>query len=75
MKGTPVLAHLCWWTTRGEKASKKREEEGKILKKVQDYGAGRSFTFGIVVLQAVPGPHWHWIIIFVLSCVGTKTII
>jgi hypothetical protein len=34
MKGTPVLAHLCWWTTRGETASKKREEEGKILKKV-----------------------------------------
>jgi len=34
MKGTPVLAHLCWWTTRGEKASKRREEEGKILKKV-----------------------------------------
>ena len=34
MKGTPVLAHLCWWTTRGEKASKKREEEGKILKTV-----------------------------------------
>lgn len=34
LKGTPVLAHLCWWTTRGEKASQKREEEGKILKKV-----------------------------------------
>jgi hypothetical protein len=34
MKGAPILAHLCWWTTRGEKASKKREEEGKILKKV-----------------------------------------
>jgi hypothetical protein len=34
MQGVPVLAHLCWWTTRGEKASKKRVEEGKILKKV-----------------------------------------
>ena len=34
LKGGPVLAHLCWWTTRGEKASQKREEEGKILKKV-----------------------------------------
>jgi len=30
----PVLAHLCWWTTRGEKASQKRLEEGKILRKV-----------------------------------------
>jgi hypothetical protein len=29
-----VLAHLCGWTMRGEKASQKREEEGKILKKV-----------------------------------------
>ncbi len=34
IQGTPVLAHLCWWTTRGEKASQKRQEEGKILKKV-----------------------------------------
>jgi hypothetical protein len=34
LKGAPVLAHLCWWTTRGEKASKKRVEEGQILKKV-----------------------------------------
>jgi hypothetical protein len=34
LKGGPALAHLCWWTTRGEKASQKREEEGKILRKV-----------------------------------------
>jgi len=34
LQGVPVLAHLCWWTTRGEKASQKRVEEGKILKKV-----------------------------------------
>lgn len=34
MKGTPVLAHLCWWTTRGQKANTKREVEGKILRKV-----------------------------------------
>jgi hypothetical protein len=25
MQGAPVLAHLCWWTTRGKKASTKRE--------------------------------------------------
>lgn len=34
LHGAPVLAHLCWWTTRGEKASQKRAEEGKILNKV-----------------------------------------
>ena len=34
MKGTPVLAHLNWWTTRGKQASTKREIEGKILRKV-----------------------------------------
>lgn len=33
LKGAPVLAHPCWWKTRGEKASRKREEEGRILKK------------------------------------------
>jgi hypothetical protein len=32
LQGAPVLAHLCWWTTRGEKASQKREAEGKILR-------------------------------------------
>jgi hypothetical protein len=34
LQGAPVLAHLCWWTTRGEQASQKRVEEGKILRKV-----------------------------------------
>ena len=34
LKGAPMLAHLCWWTTRGEKASQRRAEEGRILKKV-----------------------------------------
>jgi hypothetical protein len=34
MKGTPMLAHLHWWTMRGEHASQKRVEEGKILRKV-----------------------------------------
>jgi hypothetical protein len=34
LQGAPVLAHLCWWTTRGEQASTQREEEGKILRKV-----------------------------------------
>lgn len=34
LQGSPVLAHLVWWTTRGEKASQRRVEEGKILRKV-----------------------------------------
>lgn len=34
MHGAPVLAHVGWWTTRGEKASQRRAEEGKILRKV-----------------------------------------
>jgi hypothetical protein len=34
LQGAPVLAHLCWWTTRGETASHKRVEESKILRKV-----------------------------------------
>jgi len=35
LKGAPVLAHLCWWTTRGEQASQRRVEQGKILKQVK----------------------------------------
>ena len=34
LTGTPVLAHLCWWTTRGPKARNKRQEESLILKQV-----------------------------------------
>ncbi len=34
LQGAPVLAHLCWWTTRGGKTSHKRVAEGQILRKV-----------------------------------------
>jgi len=30
-KGPPTLAHMHWWTTRGEEASQKREEEGEVF--------------------------------------------
>ncbi|HET8669135.1 MAG TPA: hypothetical protein VFM05_00510 [Candidatus Saccharimonadales bacterium] len=34
LQGAPLLAHLGWWTTWGEKASQRRVEEGKILRNV-----------------------------------------
>ena len=30
-KGHPTLAHMRWWTTRGEQASQKRTEESEVL--------------------------------------------
>jgi hypothetical protein len=30
-KGTPTLAHMRWWTTRGKAQSKKRDEEKDVL--------------------------------------------
>lgn len=30
-KGTPTLAHMRWWTTRGEQASQRRSEESEVL--------------------------------------------
>ena len=33
-KGAPTLAHLAWWTSRGEKKTKKRKVERKILRKI-----------------------------------------
>lgn len=33
-KGSPCLAHWHWWTTRGEAASKMREEEGAVLRQL-----------------------------------------
>jgi hypothetical protein len=31
LQGNPTLAHLRWWTTRGEPASQKRTEESEVL--------------------------------------------
>lgn len=39
--GVPTLAHLRWWTTRGEKESDKRSEEGQVLKRVAQLWGGR----------------------------------
>jgi hypothetical protein len=33
-KGPPTLAHLRWWTTRGEHKSSKREQEKQVLRMV-----------------------------------------
>jgi hypothetical protein len=33
-KGVPCLAHFHWWTSRGEAASKMRDEEGSVLKQL-----------------------------------------
>lgn len=30
-KGPPTLAHMRWWTTRGEASSQKREEESEVF--------------------------------------------
>ena len=30
-KGSPTLAHLCWWTTRGKAASQTRTEEAQVF--------------------------------------------
>jgi hypothetical protein len=34
LTGAPVLAHMRWWTTRGEAASQKRDEELAVLKRL-----------------------------------------
>lgn len=40
LQGVPTLAHLRWWTSRGEDASNKRREESIVLQKVhQLWGA------------------------------------
>lgn len=33
-KGPPTLAHMRWWTTRGEEASQKRTEEREVLARI-----------------------------------------
>lgn len=34
--GNPVLAHIRWWTTRGEQPSQKRTEESAVLSKIDE---------------------------------------
>jgi transposase len=41
MRGAPCLAHLHWWTTRGEQASDKRSQESVVLKKVAEWWGSR----------------------------------
>jgi hypothetical protein len=41
MQGAPRLAHLHWWTTRGEQASDKRSQENSLLKKVAEWWKGQ----------------------------------
>lgn len=41
MQGAPRLAHLHWWTTRGEHASDKRSAERRILQKVAQWWDSR----------------------------------
>jgi hypothetical protein len=33
-KGKPILAHMRWWTTRGEQKSQKRIEEAAVLAEI-----------------------------------------
>jgi hypothetical protein len=33
-KGKPTLAHMRWWTTRGESQSQKRTQEGSVFAKI-----------------------------------------
>jgi hypothetical protein len=36
LRGAPVLAHMRYWTTRGETQSSKRQEEHQVLQQVAD---------------------------------------
>lgn len=40
-QGAPQLAHLRFWTTRGERKSSKREEEDQVLREVTDRWGSR----------------------------------
>ena len=35
-KGSPALAQMCWWTTRGELQSQKRAEERAVLAQIDE---------------------------------------
>lgn len=59
LKGAPGLAHFHWWTTRGEAASKMRDEESQVLRQLaQRWGRqvihiwDRSFAGAPWLLQA-----------------------
>jgi hypothetical protein len=34
--GSPALAHMRWWTTRGEQASRRRSEEREVLRHIDE---------------------------------------
>ena len=54
-KGPPTLAHMRWWTTRGEEQVKNGRKKVKFSITSTTYGARKSSIFGIVALLAIPG--------------------
>jgi hypothetical protein len=55
LKAAPRLAHLHWWTSRGERASDKRSEEASVLRRVaQAWGRWVAHVFD----QGYAGTPW-----------------
>jgi hypothetical protein len=73
-KGAPCLAHFHWWTTRGQAASKMRDQEGDILKQVaQRWGRQviHVWNRGFAVNPGSLGPSR---LAYVSLCAGERTI-
>jgi len=69
LKGAPCLAHLHWWTSRGEHSSDKRSEEQALLNKLAQWWSSRVIH---VFDQGFAGAPWvqtllqHRLLLFVL---------
>ena len=60
MKAAPRLAHLHWWTSRGEHQSDKRSEEEHILAKLAQAGAAGWSMSSTRALPVPPGSSASW---------------
>jgi hypothetical protein len=65
-KGNPMLAHMRWWTTRGEQKSQKRAKESAVL---------AHCISGIVALRAILGSLKFLCMRLVLFCVGPRIMV
>ena len=64
MRGAPALAHLRYWTTRGEAQTTKRQEEHQVLQQAAKRWGRMVIHIWIVASRVLPG----WVLCFPTRC-------
>jgi hypothetical protein len=73
LKGTPALAHLCFWTTRGNLKRRNGSKNTACWRNYPNAGENQSYMCGIAASLENPGWVWCCCMRFVLLFAGRRT--